>query len=34
MEPLSWFLTGMEKHSDSFRKEMLGDPDKFWEAMA
>ena len=34
MEPLSWFLTGMEKHSDSFRKEMLGDPDQFWEAMA
>ena len=33
MEPLSWFLTGMEKHNDAFSKEMLGDPDLFWEAM-
>ena len=24
MEPVSWFLTGMEKHSDSFRQDLLG----------
>ena len=34
MEPLTWFLTGMEKHGDDFRKERLGDPERFWQAMA
>ena len=24
MEPLTWFLTGMEKHSDGYRQDMLG----------
>ena len=33
MEPLTWFLTGMEKHGDNFRKERLGDPERFWQAM-
>ena len=33
MEPLTWFLTGMEKHGDDFRKERLGDPERFWQAM-
>ena len=34
MEPLTWFLTGMEKHGDDFRRERLGDPERFWQAMA
>ena len=33
MEPLTWFLTGMEKHSDDFRGDMLGNADNFWGAM-
>ena len=33
MEPLTWFLTGMEKHSDSFRPDLLGNADSFWGAM-
>ena len=24
MEPVTWFLTGMQKHSDEFRQDMLG----------
>lgn len=34
MEPVSWFLTGMEKHSDDFRQDLLGNADSFWGAMA
>ena len=34
MEPLTWFLTGMEKHGDDFRPERIGDANRFWEAMA
>ena len=34
MEPLTWFLTGMEKHSDDFRQDLLGNADSFWSAMA
>ena len=30
MEPLTYFLTGMEKHSDSMDEERYGDPDAFW----
>ena len=26
MEPISWFLTGMEKHSEAFSQELLGNP--------
>ena len=33
MEPVTWFLTGMEKHSDDFRMDMLGHADNFWGAM-
>ena len=33
MEPLTWFLTGMEKHSDDFRQDMLNNADYFWGAM-
>lgn len=29
MEPLTWFLTGMEKHSDEFRADMLGNLGSF-----
>ncbi len=34
MEPLTWFLTGMEKHSDEFRQDLLGNAEVFWSAMA
>ena len=34
MEPLTWFLTGMQKHSDSYKPEMVGDAEEFWKAMA
>ncbi len=33
MEPLTWFLTGMQKHSDDFRPDMLGNADAFFGAM-
>lgn len=33
MEPVTWFLTGMEKHSDDFREDMLGNMDSFAGAM-
>ena len=33
MEPLTWFLTGMEKHSDEYREGMLGNSDSFIGAM-
>ncbi|MDO4619652.1 MAG: glycoside hydrolase family 13 protein [Lachnospiraceae bacterium] len=33
MEPVSWFLTGMEKHSDQFREDLLGNGDSFRDAM-
>ena len=33
MEPLTWFLTGMQKHSDDFRQDMLGNADAFFGAM-
>ncbi|MCR5716981.1 MAG: glycoside hydrolase family 13 protein [Lachnospiraceae bacterium] len=33
MEPLSWFFTGMEKHSDMFRYDFLGNAGMFWDAM-
>ncbi len=33
MEPVTWFLTGMEKHSDDFRPDLLGNADSFWGAM-
>ena len=33
MEPVTWFLTGMQKHSDDFREDMRGNADSFWGAM-
>lgn len=33
MEPLTWFLTGMEKHSDEYRGDMLNNADNFIKAM-
>lgn len=33
MEPLTWFLTGMEKHSDEFRGDLLCNGDAFQGAM-
>ena len=33
MEPITWFLTGMEKHSDSFKQEQIGNPSWFFDAM-
>lgn len=33
MEPLTWFLTGMQKHSDDYREDMLGNVDNFWNAL-
>lgn len=33
MEPVTWFLTGMEKHSDSFRGDLLGNATAFWRSM-
>lgn len=29
MEPVTWFLTGMEKHSDDFREDLLGNAESF-----
>ncbi|HKM04967.1 MAG TPA: glycoside hydrolase family 13 protein [Lachnospiraceae bacterium] len=34
MEPITWFLTGMEKHSDDYREDLLGNADSFWKAMS
>lgn len=33
MEPITWFLTGMEKHSDDYRADLLGNADIFEKAM-
>ncbi|MGN0317167.1 MAG: glycoside hydrolase family 13 protein [Lachnospira sp.] len=33
MEPVSWFLTGIEKHSDESRPDSYGNPDYFFGAM-
>ena len=33
MEPLTWFFTGMEKHSDDYQEGMLGNADSFIGAM-
>ena len=34
MEPVTWFLTGMEKHSDEAREELLGNIDNLIGSMA
>ena len=33
MEPITWFLTGMEKHSDEYREDLYGNSDAFIGAM-
>lgn len=33
MEPVTWFLTGMQKHSDDYRGDMYGNADNFMGAM-
>lgn len=33
MEPITWFLTGVEKHSDEFRGDLLGNADAFIGSM-
>ncbi|MBR1692702.1 MAG: alpha-glycosidase [Lachnospiraceae bacterium] len=33
MEPLTWFLTGMQKHSDDYREDLYGNADSFFGAM-
>ena len=33
MEPVTWFMTGMEKHSDAYRGDMVGNATAFTDAM-
>ena len=33
MEPITWFLCGVEKHSDEFRGDFMGNPDFFFNCM-
>lgn len=33
MEPITWFLTGMEKHSDEYREDLYGNYKTFTDAM-
>lgn len=33
MEPITWFLTGVEKHSDEFRGDLLGQNEVFFSSM-
>jgi alpha-glucosidase len=33
MDPVSWFFTGMEKHSDYFRDDLIGNSEAFEAAM-
>ncbi len=33
MEPVSWFLTGMEKHSDQYREDLIGNGEAFINTM-
>ncbi|MDO4804544.1 MAG: glycoside hydrolase family 13 protein [Lachnospiraceae bacterium] len=33
MEPVSWFFTGMEKHSDHYRADLIGNGESFESAM-
>jgi len=34
MEPVTWFLTGLEKHSDEFRGDLMGNDESFQNAMS
>lgn len=33
MEPVTWFLTGLEKHSDEYKEELLNNHGAFFECM-
>lgn len=33
MEPVTWYLTGMQKHSDDYRGDLLCNLESFWGAM-
>lgn len=33
MEPVTWFLTGMEKHSDVYREDLAGNAEYFQDSM-
>lgn len=33
MEPVTWFLTGMEKHSDEYNASLYGDGESFFRSM-
>lgn len=33
MEPIGWFLTGMEKHSEEYRQDLVGNHRAFFDAM-
>lgn len=33
MEPLTWFLTGVEKHSDEYQGDLIGNADAFFGSM-
>lgn len=33
MEPMTWFFTGMEKHSDEYNEYLLGDAESFFRSM-
>lgn len=33
MEPISWFLTGLEKHSDQYRQDLKGNAECFRDSM-
>ena len=33
MEPITWFLTGMEKHSDEYREDLYGNSEVFIRSM-
>ena len=33
MEPVTWFLTGMEKHSDEYNQNLYGNGDSFFHSM-
>ncbi|HEX3075993.1 MAG TPA: glycoside hydrolase family 13 protein, partial [Lachnospiraceae bacterium] len=34
MEPLTWFLTGVEKHSDEYREDLYGQYEAFYSSMS
>lgn len=33
MEPVSWFFTGVDKHSENYREDLYNNADLFWKSM-